>query len=190
MPTRRAFLASGIAAGLATGLATALPVMGQAAQAPSIFDPTPVSFSPNYATGEIVILPRSYFLYHVTAPGRAMRYGIAVARVGLGFTGTAVIGRKVEWPSWRPTPEMIERDAPYAKFKGNNDRMPGGPGNPLGARALYLYQNGKDTYIRIHGTTQPGSIGHNASSGCFRMVNDNVIALYDKVPTGTKVTVL
>lgn len=184
MPTRRLFLASAAAA-------ACFPAVASAAPSADILRPTEVTFSPQYQPGEIVILPRSYFLYHVTAPGKAMRYGIAVARPGLGFTGTAEIRRKVEWPTWRPTPEMIERDpGSYGKFKGNNDRMPGGPGNPLGARALYLYQNGQDTYIRIHGTIQPDSIGHAASSGCFRMRNEDVINLYELVPIGTRVTVL
>ncbi|NIZ10447.1 L,D-transpeptidase [Pseudooceanicola sp. HF7] len=184
MISRRHFLATSAAATLA-------PALLHAAETPQILMPQKVSFSPQYQPGEIVILPRSYFLYHVTAPGEAMRYGIAVARPGLGFTGTATIKRKVEWPTWRPTAEMIERDpAHYGKFKGNDDRMPGGPGNPLGARAMYLYQGNKDTYVRIHGTVEPRSIGHNASSGCFRMINEHVIALYDEVPIGTKVTVL
>ncbi|PJE30182.1 putative L,D-transpeptidase YnhG precursor [Pseudooceanicola marinus] len=187
MTSRRSFLASALAAPAVLALAGP----AAAVQSPPILAAQRVSFSRDYAEGSIVILPRAYFLYHVTAPGEAMRYGIAVARPGLGFTGTAVIGRKVEWPSWRPTPDMIERDPDiYGKFKGNTDRMPGGPGNPLGARALYLYQDGRDTAIRIHGTTQPNSIGRNASSGCFRMLNENVISLYEQVPTGTPVTVL
>lgn len=187
MTTRRNFLAGALAAPALVSLSG--PAF--AIQGPPILTPQEVTISSNYVANSIVILPRAFFLYHVTAPGRAMRYGIAVARPGLGFTGNAVIARKVEWPSWRPTPDMIERDpAVYGKFKGNSDRMPGGPGNPLGARALYLYQNGQDTAIRIHGTTDPNSIGRNASSGCFRMRNENVIDLYDKVSIGTPVTVL
>ncbi|QPM90960.1 L,D-transpeptidase [Pseudooceanicola algae] len=185
MTNRRQFLATAAAA------AAFAPSLAAAAETPPIFLPQSVSFSPEYQPGEIVILPRSYFLYHVTAPGVATRYGISVARPGLGFTGTAVIKRKVEWPTWRPTQDMIERDpSHYGRFEGNNDRMEGGPGNPLGARAMYLYQGDKDTYIRIHGTTEPQSIGHNASSGCFRMVNEHVMALYENVPLGSKVTVL
>ncbi|WP_010141093.1 L,D-transpeptidase [Oceanicola sp. S124] len=191
MIPRRRFLTSTLAATLAApALLTSAPA-AQAVQGPPILSPRKVSFSRRYQAGSIVILPRAFFLYHVTAPGVATRYGIAVARPGLGFTGNAVIARKVEWPSWRPTPDMIERDPQiYGQYKGNNDRMPGGPRNPLGARALYLYQNGHDTAIRIHGTTEPRSIGRNASSGCFRMLNENVIALYDSVPIGTPVTVL
>ena len=188
MTPRRSFLATAAAA---TGLA-AIPGFAQAAfQLPAILQPQEVAFDAAYQPGEIVILPRAYFLYHVTAPGVATRYGIAVAKPGLGWTGSATIRRKVEWPTWRPTDEMIAQNpSSYGKFKGNTDRMPGGPGNPLGARAMYLYEGGKDTYIRIHGTVQPSSIGHNASSGCFRMLNEHVSALYDKVPIGTKVTVL
>lgn len=187
MFTRRTFLTSASVA----AATVALPGAALAYTPPKIFQPTQVRISDAFATGEIVILPKSYFLYHVTGPRTAMRYGIAVAREGLGYSGVATIKRKVEWPTWRPTEEMIERDPKvYGKFKDNEDRMEGGPNNPLGARALYLYEGNKDTYIRIHGTTAPKSIGHNASSGCFRMINDHVIDLYDRVPIGTKVTVL
>ena len=188
MTTRRTFLAQA-AAGTAA-LALPLPAFAQQA-APSVLAKQEVNVTSRYQPGEIVIVPGAYFLYYVTAPGRALRYGIAVAKPGWGWKGTATIRRKVEWPTWRPTDEMIEGNpATYGKYKGNEERMPGGPGNPLGARAMYLYQGGKDTYIRIHGTTKPRSIGRAASSGCFRMLNDNVIDLYNQVPIGTKVTVL
>jgi len=191
MTNRRHFLATA-AASLATGAAAlAVPTPALAKFSPEILAKQQVTFSTAYAPGEIVILPRAYFLYHVTAPGRATRYGIAVAQPGLGWNGVATIRRKVEWPTWRPTKEMIERNPrEYGKFKDNEDRMPGGPSNPLGARALYLFQGNRDTYIRIHGTTAPSSIGSAASNGCFRMLNENVIDLYNKVPIGTKVTVL
>ena len=98
---------------------------------------------------------------------------------------------KKEWPTWRPTNEMIERDPQaYARFIGNTEAQPGGPNNPLGSRALYLFQGGKDTYFRIHGTTQPKSIGRSVSNGCIRMLNAHVQDLYQRVPIGTKVTVL
>lgn len=149
--------------------------------------PTEVRVKPELAVGSLVIVSDKFFLYHIIAPGRAMRYGVAVGRGELKFRGTAVVGRKVEWPSWKPTPEMIARSPEkYAKYA---DGMPGGPKNPLGARALYLYQNGRDTAIRIHGTTEPSSIGHAVSNGCLRMVNDHVIALFDQIPLGTPVTV-
>lgn len=148
--------------------------------------PREVRVKPELAVGSIIVLSDKFFLYHITAPGRAMRYGVAVGKEELKFRGQAVVGRKVEWPSWKPTPEMIARDPKYAKYA---DGMPGGPTNPLGARALYLYRNGYDTAIRIHGTTEPSSIGHAVSNGCLRMVNDHVIALFAKVPVGTPVTV-
>ena len=120
--------------------------------------------------------------------GRAIRYGVGVGRAGLEFKGSAIIERKAEWPSWRPTAAMIRRNPDrYARFA---DGMPGGPGNPLGARALYLYRNGIDTYFRIHGTTEPWSIGTSVSNGCIRMLNDHVMQLYQRVPVGTPVTVL
>ena len=101
--------------------------------------------------------------------------------------GAAEVGKKVEWPSWKPTPEMIERN-PKA-YKKYEDGMEGGPRNPLGARAIYLYQNGRDTAIRIHGTTEPNSIGHSVSIGCIRIVNDHVIDLYNRVAIGASVMV-
>ncbi len=181
---RRTFIATALAA-------TALPqvVSAQAAA----FDPTPqpVRIKKNYQTGELLILPRSYYLYFVTAPGEAMRYGVGVGKAGLEFTGTATISVKKEWPTWRPTDEMIERDPnAYARFVGNTDAQPGGPENPLGARALYLFQGGRDTYFRIHGTTAPRSIGRSVSNGCIRMLNEHVKDLYTRVPLGTVVTVL
>ncbi|WP_417808697.1 L,D-transpeptidase [Thioclava sp.] len=153
----------------------------------SQYYPTKVRVKPDLAVGSIIIVSDKFFLYHIIAPGVAMRYGVAVGKAELKFRGQAVVARKVEWPSWKPTPEMIERSPEhYAKYA---DGMPGGPQNPLGARAMYLYQNGHDTAIRIHGTTSPSSIGHAVSNGCIRMVNDHVIALFNTVPVGTPVTV-
>ncbi|MDF1726844.1 MAG: L,D-transpeptidase [Sulfitobacter sp.] len=181
---RRTFLATGLAA-------AALPQLATAQNA--VFDATPqtVRIKRQYLPGELLVLPRSHYLYFVTAPGQALRYGVGVGKAGLDFTGTAVIQVKKEWPTWRPTDEMIEREPQtYERFIGNTDAQPGGPGNPLGARALYLFQNGRDTYYRIHGTTQPSSIGRSVSNGCIRMLNEHVIDLYNRVPIGTKVTVL
>ena len=181
---RRTFLVSTLAT-------AALPQVLAASTA--AYDPTPreVSIKRQYQPGQLLVLPRSHYLYYITAPGRAMRYGVGVGKAGLEFTGTATIAVKKEWPTWRPTDEMIERDpAAYKRFIGNTDAQPGGPGNPLGARALYLFQNGKDTYFRIHGTTQPNTIGRSVSNGCIRMLNEHVIDLYNRVPVGTVVTVL
>ena len=158
-----------------------------------VFDPTPqeVRIKKEFAPGQILVLPRSYYLYWVTEERKALRYGVGVGRAGLEFTGSATIEVKKEWPTWRPTQEMIERDPHlYTKFIDNDYIMPGGPGNPLGARALYLFQNGVDTYFRIHGTTAPQTIGTSVSNGCIRMLNEHVADLYDRVPVGTVVTVL
>lgn len=184
MISRRTFLAT-------TSAAAMLPQIGTAQT--TEFDPTPqfVRIKKNFLPGQLLILPRSYYLYYVTEPRKAIRYGVGVGKAGLEFTGSATIDVKKEWPTWRPTQEMIERDPrSYARFKDNKYIQPGGPDNPLGARALYLFQNGVDTYFRIHGTTQPDSIGQSASNGCIRMLNDHVIDLYGRVPVGTVVTVL
>ena len=152
------------------------------------FYPTEVKVKPELAVGSIIVVSDKFFLYHIIAPGVAMRYGVAVGRDELKFRGTAYVGRKVEWPSWKPTPEMVQRSpSHYAQYAETG--MPGGPRNPLGARAMYLYQDGHDTAIRIHGTTEPSSIGHAVSNGCLRMVNDHVIELFSSVPVGTPVTV-
>ena len=114
-----------------------------------------------------------------------------MGKAGLEFQGQATIEVKKEWPTWRPTNEMIEREpGTYGRFKDNDYVQPGGPSNPLGARALYLFQNGRDTYFRIHGTNQRDSIGRAASNGCIRMWNEHVIDLYERVPIGTVVTVV
>ncbi|WP_206080315.1 L,D-transpeptidase [Pacificoceanicola onchidii] len=182
MITRRTFVAAGAAA-------VAMPA--QAFEVDPVFRPQKVGIKSDLAPGQILILPRAHFLYFIEAPGQAMRYGVGVGKAGLEFTGKAKIGAKKEWPTWRPTNEMIERDpVAYGKFKDNDYVQPGGPGNPLGARALYLFQNGRDTFFRIHGTTSPRSIGRSVSNGCIRMINDHVKDLYQRVPIGTPVTVL
>jgi len=146
-----------------------------------------VAFS-GYKPGTIVIDPKNYFLYFVESSTRARRYGIAVGRQGLQFKGTATIKFKRQWPRWVPTKDMIKRSPEHYAAYANG--MDGGPGNPLGARALYLWQGNRDTYIRIHGTVMPWTIGTSASNGCFRMTNDNVMDLYDRVQVGTEVVVL
>lgn len=181
---RRTFMATGLAALGAASLANAFELDPR-------FMPQEVSFDPVYQPGQLIVLPRAHFLYFVTQPGRARRYGVGVGKAGLEFTGTATIDVKKKWPTWRPTDEMIERDPrAYGRFKGNEYVQPGGADNPLGSRALYLFQNGRDTYYRIHGTTQPSSIGRSVSNGCIRMINEHVQDLYERVPVGTVVTVL
>ena len=186
MISRRHFLAA-----TAAGLAAPQIATAQGFQIDPIYRPQNVRVKTDVAPGQILILPRAHFLYHVTQPGVARRYGVGVGRAGLEFTGTAEIAVKKEWPTWRPTDEMIEREPDtYSKFVDNDYVQPGGPGNPLGARALYLFQNGRDTFFRIHGTTSPRSIGQSVSNGCIRMLNEHVKDLYNRVPIGTVVTVL
>lgn len=146
---------------------------------PAEYRPQPVYFRSNEPPGTIVVNTDERFLYLVQNNTRAIRYGIGVGREGFQWQGLLKVSRKAEWPDWRPPPEMIQRQPYLPRF------MSGGPGNPLGARALYL----GDTVYRIHGTNQPQTIGHAVSSGCFRLVNRDVIDLYDRVPVGTKVIV-
>ncbi len=147
------------------------------------FLPQRVAASASLTPGDIHVDPIARYLYHIESGGTAMRYGVAIARGSLYESGVYRIGRKAKWPSWTPTNDMIERDpAAYAQYA---DGQPGGPSNPLGARALYLYDGNRDTYLRIHGTPQPRSIGHRASSGCVRMVMVHIMGLYENVRTGS-----
>jgi lipoprotein-anchoring transpeptidase ErfK/SrfK len=138
-----------------------------------------VFFRSTEPPGTVIVHTTERFLYLVVGNNRALRYGIGVGRDGFQWSGLLRISRKAEWPDWVPPPEMIDRQPYLPRF------MAGGPGNPLGARALYL----GNTVYRIHGTNQPQTIGHAVSSGCFRLVNGDVIDLYDRVPIGTKVIV-
>jgi len=151
------------------------------------FRPRIVDFPTNEPPGTIIINTRNRFLYLVLGNGRAKRYGVGVGRRGFQWSGMARVGRKAKWPVWIPPQEMMERDREAAKWP---DGMPGGPNNPLGARALYLYQDGVDTLYRIHGTREPTTIGRAVSSGCVRMLNADVADLFERTPIGTKVVVL
>ena len=146
-----------------------------------------VAFAATDPVGTIIINPTEKTLHLITAPGKAMRYGIAVGADGFQWAGESLITNRRHWPTWTPPKEMIARKPALEKWK---DGQPGGPTNPLGARALYLTTNGVDYGFRIHGTPEWKSIGRNASSGCFRMINQDVIDLYDRVPNGVKVVVL
>lgn len=139
--------------------------------------------------GDIVIYTRRKKLYLVLPGGEAIEYGVGVGRRGFTWRGNAHIARKAEWPAWHPPREMRERER---KQYGRElpVRMEGGPKNPLGARALYLFQGKKDTLYRIHGTNQPHTIGMAVSSGCIRMINEEVIDLYNRVRIGAKVQVI
>jgi lipoprotein-anchoring transpeptidase ErfK/SrfK len=152
-----------------------------------------VRYDTTEAPGTIVVDPQTRYLHLVLRDGMAVRYGVGVGRSGFGWSGAATIKDKQEWPDWYPPKEMFEREPDLKEQMGElpgGPGMPGGPGNPLGARALYLWQGNKDTLYRIHGTFEPWTIGTNVSSGCIRMINQDVIDLYNHVPTGTKVVVL
>jgi lipoprotein-anchoring transpeptidase ErfK/SrfK len=148
---------------------------------------TEVDYAGPESPGTIVVDTHARRLYLVMEGGRAMRYAIAVGRQGLAFRGNGTIQRKEEWPAWTPTANMI-RTFPetYAEYRGG---LPGGLENPLGARALYLYRGGRDTFFRIHGTVQNASIGHATSAGCIRLFNQDAIDLFGRVDLGTKVKV-
>jgi lipoprotein-anchoring transpeptidase ErfK/SrfK len=146
-----------------------------------------VDYESGEAPGTIIIHPGQRFLYYVTGPKTAIRYGIAVGRAGFEWAGEAVVANVKPWPMWFPPPEMIERKPELAKWEKG---QPGGPENPLGARAIYLLSNGRDYGYRIHGTPEWWSIGSNASSGCIRMINQDVLDLVQRVQPGAKVIVL
>ena len=141
-----------------------------------------------YRSGTIVVNVGERRLYLVRPGGGAIRYAVGVGREeALNFRGSAVIGRKAEWPRWSPTQAMIRRMPIYAHYAGG---LSGGIDNPLGARALYLYRGNQDTYFRLHGTNEPGTIGEKVSSGCIRLFNHDIIDLYDRVSVGAPVVVL
>lgn len=146
-----------------------------------------VAYETDQAPGTIIINPSTRLLYYVVGKNKAIRYGISVGRAGFEWSGEAIVANKKPWPTWTPPKEMIARDPKLAKWENG---QPGGPTNPLGARAIYLTSGGKDYGYRIHGTPEWKSIGRNASSGCIRMINQDVIDLYSRLQGGEKVVVL
>ncbi len=156
------------------------------ARIPSKFHRQSVRNSTGEGPGTILVDPDQKFLYLVESDRRARRYGIGVGRAGFGWNGEAVIKAKRKWPAWHPPKEMQLRDPMAAEWANG---MPGGPTNPIGARGLYLFQGNVDTLYRIHGTAEVNSIGRAVSSGCIRMLNADIIDLYERVPMGTRVVV-
>jgi lipoprotein-anchoring transpeptidase ErfK/SrfK len=146
-----------------------------------------VRYETNEKPGTIIVDTKQKFLYLVMADGKAMRYGIGVGREGFEWQGTARIAIKREWPTWTPPAAMIKRQPELAKWAGG---MPPGLSNPLGARALYLFNKKGDSGYRLHGTPEWNSIGHAMSSGCIRLMNQDIIDLYDRVDVGAKVIVM
>jgi lipoprotein-anchoring transpeptidase ErfK/SrfK len=147
-----------------------------------------VAFKTVEKPGTIIIDTPNRYLYFVMGNSRAMRYGVGVGKEGFQWAGEAIVGRKAKWPKWTPTKEQIARIPTYEQYaKG---MPPGHQRNPMGARGIYLYQNGKDTLYRIHGTSEPSTIGSKVSSGCLRMINVEIMDLYERVNEGTRVIVL
>lgn len=191
--TRRTFITTGIT----TGIACALPLRAFAHTEPSAKDwiipeeflPRPVKFSEPQTPGAIIVDPDYFALYHVLTERRGMQYSVGVGRGDLYESGAFTLGAKKEWPSWTPTDDMIARDPDqYSKWA---DGMPGGPENPLGARALYLFDDsGADTFLRIHGTPEPWTIGTAVSNGCVRLANKDIAALYEVAELGAPVLLL
>ena len=194
-PALRALIAVGVAAMALFGLVACAttstnPVSRQADPA---FARKVVTYPTPAPPGTIVIDPANHFLYLVQGGGQALRYGVGVGGEGFGWSGSATVHSKQEWPDWYPPKEMIQR---RPDLRGQLSELqsglgvPGGPSNPLGARAMYLWQGNKDTLYRIHGTNEPWTIGTNVSSGCIRMINQDAIDLYDRTAVGAKVVVL
>jgi lipoprotein-anchoring transpeptidase ErfK/SrfK len=183
MLSRRHFVTTAAAAVLAS------PAISQTiVRIPRDFLPTEVDVNPELVAGRIYVQTANHRLYWTLGNARAIRYTVAVGDAGRNFQGVAQIARKAEWPSWIPTANMIRIEpevyGPYAAGLPGGHEM-----NPLGARALYLYEGGRDTYYRIHGTPQPWTIGQSFSSGCVRLINEHAVDLYDRVPVGTQVFV-
>jgi lipoprotein-anchoring transpeptidase ErfK/SrfK len=147
-----------------------------------------VNYRSREKTGTLIVDTKNRYLYLVESGGKAMRYGIGVGKSGFEWSGEAKVAWKQQWPKWTPPQEMIDRTPNLAKYGGENG-MKGGLKNPLGARALYIFQNGKDTLYRLHGSPQWASIGTAASSGCIRLINQDIIDLYDRVRPGAKIIV-
>ncbi len=195
-PTRRGFITSIIAPALVSGM---LPSQTAQAEEPFPiktseakdveykFRRREIEFETPEPAGTIVVDPRKRFLYHVSSNGTAVRYGVAVGKSAKAWTGEVVIARKAEWPVWTPTPYHIEQIPALAKHLNG---MPGGPDNPMGARAMYLYKGEVDTVNRIHGAAKPSEIGRKATAGCIGMLNVDVIDLYARVAIGTRVVML
>jgi lipoprotein-anchoring transpeptidase ErfK/SrfK len=167
--------------------ATARRIYARNNQPPEAFRRQVVRFRTAERPGTIIIDGNQHFLYLVQPGHQAIRYGIGVGREGFGWAGIVRVGRTAEWPTWTPPAEMVKRDPAAAKWAGG---QPGGPDNPLGARALYLYEGDQDTIYRIHGTPEPWTMGLDVSSGCIRMVNDDIIDLHSRIEVGAKVIVL
>jgi lipoprotein-anchoring transpeptidase ErfK/SrfK len=190
--TRRTLL-GGVTSYAAVGLTGCATTLGPSTSVDPSYRATDVSYATRERPGTVVVDPSQHFLYLVGGEGKARRYGVGVGNEGFRWAGVAQVHSKQEWPDWYPTEDILQRHPelrPDLKQLPGGLGLPGGQDNPLGARALYLWQQNKDTLYRIHGTNEPWSIGKNVSSGCIRMFNDDVVDLYDRVAIGTNVVVL
>ena len=149
-----------------------------------------VAYSTSEEPGTIIVDTGSFYLYLVEPSGTAMRYGVGLGRQGFEWSGRARIAWKRPWPTWTPPAEMIAREPHLEPYSAENGGMPPGLGNPLGARALYIFQGKVDTLYRLHGTNEPASIGQAVSSGCVRLINQDVIDLFDRVRPGAEILVI
>jgi lipoprotein-anchoring transpeptidase ErfK/SrfK len=188
-PDRRAFVA------LVPGAAFWLAGCATRPAQPVSYGPTQklVTYTSRERPGTIVVDPANHFLYAVQKGGQAVQYEVGVGKEGYGWSGVATVHNKQEWPDWYPTPDILDRKPEIRQYMvqlQSGYGMHGGPDNPLGARALYLWQGKVDTLYRIHGTNEPETIGHDVSAGCIRMRNEDVVDLYERTPVGTKVIVL
>ncbi len=159
-------------------------------QVPSKYYRAEVDAPEGIPAGAVYVDTKNFYLYLVGNNKKALRYGVGLGRAGYEWQGTGVIAWKRKWPTWTPPAHMIERIPSLEKYSAANGGMPAGLRNPLGARALYIFQNGKDTLYRLHGTPEEFSIGKAVSSGCVRLLNQDVIDLYPRVPSGTKIIVV
>jgi len=157
---------------------------------PSKFRRRQVNFPSPYPVGTVIVNTKTYFLHLIQENGKAMRYGVGLGRQGFEWSGEGVIQWKQAWPKWTPPDEMIERQPELEKWSARNGGMPPSLNNPLGARALYIFQNGEDTLYRIHGSPEYWTIGKSVSSGCVRMINQDVVDLYSRVTGGARLIVL
>ena len=168
--------------------ASAVTTVAVPREVPEQYKRRVVRFSTPEKPGTIIVDTNNKYLYYIEGPNSATRYGIGVGREGFGWSGVVNVGRKAEWPEWRPPAEMRVRERRAGRILP--EVQPGGIDNPLGARAMYLYKGNRDTIFRIHGTNQPWTIGLNMSSGCIRMMNKDVEHLYSRADIGTKVIVI
>lgn len=190
--SRRTFMKAGLAGASSCLAGCASTSMWSRGPDPA-FRRKVVQYSTREKPGTIIVDPAQHYLYFTQAGGEAIRYGVGVGGEGYGWSGIATVHDKREWPDWYPTNEYLQQHPqvrPALRELQSGLGVPGGPENPLGARAMYLWQGNKDTLYRIHGTNQAWTIGENVSAGCIRLVNDDVIDLYNRTAIGTKVVVL